>query len=108
MPLRMHARTYWKRIDAPTIGSTPKTTHFAPASKSAGVRIADIVRAPNDEVERRGASPASNEGNLSTSSTPPCLNEDATRDRSNRLLGRWHARRRFNLDAPDKFLKVSP
>jgi hypothetical protein len=40
----------------------------------------------NDEVERRGASPASNEGTLSQSSTPPWLTEDATRDRSNRLL----------------------
>jgi hypothetical protein len=42
----------------------------------------------NDEVERRGASPASTEGTLSQSSTPLLgPNEDATRDRSNRLLG---------------------
>ena len=42
----------------------------------------------NDEVERRGVSPASNEGTLSKSSTPPWLTEDATRERSNRLLGK--------------------
>jgi hypothetical protein len=44
-------------------------------------------RRPNDEVERRGVSPASNEGNLSQSSIYSLApNEDATRDRSNRLL----------------------
>src|SRR5271165_6411268 len=40
----------------------------------------------NDEVERRGASPASNESTLSHSSTYTLLTEDAPRDRSNRLL----------------------
>jgi hypothetical protein len=41
----------------------------------------------NDKIERRGAAPTRNEGSLSQSSTPPWLTGDATRDRSNRLLG---------------------
>jgi hypothetical protein len=43
--------------------------------------------ASNDEVERRGIAQTTNEADLSQSSTPPWLIEDAPRDRSNRLLG---------------------
>jgi hypothetical protein len=38
--------------------------------------------------ERRGASPMTNEADLSLSLTPAWLTEDATRDHSNRSLGR--------------------
>src|SRR4029077_16300209 len=46
-----------------TVTSTPAPSAF---KKTATL---DLI-APNDEVERRGASPASNEGTLSQSSTP--------------------------------------
>jgi hypothetical protein len=44
------------------------------------------LRPPKHEVDRRGASPASNEGLYPHHRSPPCLTEDATRARSNRLL----------------------
>jgi hypothetical protein len=46
------------------------------------------LKSANDEVERRGASLASNEGTLSQSSTPSLAHRKRDpRDRSNRLLG---------------------
>jgi hypothetical protein len=44
------------------------------------------AHASNDEVERRGVALATNEADLSRSSTPPWLTEDIPRDCSNRLL----------------------
>src|SRR5580700_709989 len=40
----------------------------------------------NDQVERRGFASTVSEADLSQSSPPPWLTEDAARDRSNRLL----------------------
>jgi len=49
--------------------------------------IANRMAAPNDEVERRGVAAIQDEGSLSQSHRlPPRLTEDATRDRSIRLL----------------------
>ena len=65
---------------------------FAPADELGVAKDLEATRrvhvSPNEEVERRGNAPMSNEADLSRSSIPPWPIEAAsTRDRSNRLLG---------------------
>src|SRR5580704_15795789 len=54
-----------------TSTATYETTPVTSATRTQMEILARrLIMGPNDEVERRGASPASNEGTLSQSSTP--------------------------------------